>query len=152
MKRRSGDPWMPADAYRRTLAGLSVNLLVRDVALSLPVYASVLGLRVIYHDVDFAALAGPDGAQVMLHADHTYERMALAARVAAAAPGTRGTGVELRLLGIDPDAVQARAEGAGVSVPVPAADFPHGWRECHGGDRDGYVWAMGVPTEVEPAG
>ena len=31
MKLRSGDPWMPAPVYGRSLIGLTVNLLVRDV-------------------------------------------------------------------------------------------------------------------------
>ena len=31
MKARSGDPWMPADAYGRSLRGFGVNILVRDV-------------------------------------------------------------------------------------------------------------------------
>ena len=35
-KRRTGDPWMPAPRYARTLEGLTVNLLVRDIAATLP--------------------------------------------------------------------------------------------------------------------
>ena len=31
MKLREGDPWIPADEYGRSLRGLSVNLLVRDI-------------------------------------------------------------------------------------------------------------------------
>ena len=32
MKKRTGDPWMPAPAYGRSLVGLGVNLMVEDVA------------------------------------------------------------------------------------------------------------------------
>jgi len=141
-KKRTGEPWLPAPVYGRTLAGLSVNLIVRDVVRSLPFYTGVLGLRALYSDADFAALAGEPGVNVMLHADHTYEAMVVAPRLAAGL--VRGIGVELRLLGIDPDGLEARARAAGVPVLVPAADFPHGWRECHVEDPDGYVWAVGV--------
>lgn len=144
MKKRTGDPWMPADAFGRTLTGLSLNLVVRDIARSLPFYAEVLGLRALYADADFAALAvpGPGGARLMLHADHTYDGMPTA--VALASAGPRGVGAELRIMGLDPDGVQARAEATRAPVLVPARDFPHGWRECHVEDPDGYVWAVGV--------
>ncbi len=142
MKKRTGEPWMAADVFGRTLAGLSVNLVVRDVAGSLPFYIGVLGLGPLYWDADFAALTGPGGARLMLHADHTYEATPVAPRLAAAGP--RGVGVELRWQGLDPDGVQARAAAAGVPVVVAARDFPHGWRECHVQDPDGYVWAVGV--------
>lgn len=144
MKKRSGEPWMSPDAYGRSLVGLSVNLIVRDVERSLPFYTDILKMQALYHDVDFGALVGPNGAQLMLHADHTYVGMPLARRLAAAGP--RGTGAELRLMGLDPDGVQLRAEAAGVPILVPAADFPHGWRECHVEDPDGYIWAVGLAT------
>ena len=34
-RKRTGQPWMSADAYGRTLTGLTVNLIVRDVAKTL---------------------------------------------------------------------------------------------------------------------
>jgi predicted enzyme related to lactoylglutathione lyase len=137
---------MPADAHGRTLVGLTVNLLVRDVAASLPFYTEVLGLSALYSDPDFAALAGPGGAQLMLHADHTYDAMPQRAQLREAAPGSRGIGAEIRLLGLDPDAVAERARRAGATVLVPPTDFPHGWRECHLVDANGYTFAVGLPT------
>jgi uncharacterized glyoxalase superfamily protein PhnB len=47
-------------------------------------------------------------------------------------------------MGIDPDAVEARAKAAGVTIIQPAADFPHGWRDVILADPDGYHWAVGV--------
>lgn len=135
---------MSAADYGRTLAGLTVNLIVRDVARSLPFYTEVLELRALYSDADFAALEG-HGAKLQLHADHTYERMPWAARLREASP--RGLGAEIRLLGIDPDAAEERARDGGFTVLVPVRDWPHGWRDCVLEDPDGYAFAVGLPLE-----
>jgi len=82
----------------------------------------------------------------MIHADHTYEENPLYARLSEA--GVRGAGVELRLFGIDPDTVEERAKAAGATVVSPTMDRAHGWREMMVEDPDGYVWAVGVPTEA----
>jgi len=132
---------MPADEYGRGLPRFTVNLLVRDVAASLPFYRDVLQAKVHYADADFAALE-LNGTPFMLHADHTYDHHPLYERLSA--PGPRGTGAELRLMGIDPDAIEKRARAASVKVIQPAADFPHGWRDVMLEDRDGYTWAVGV--------
>ena len=132
---------MPADEYGRALPRFSLNLLVRDVQRSLPFYRDVLGATVRYADEDFAALA-LEGVDFMLHADHAYDHHPLYERLQA--PGPRGTGAELRVMGIDPDAVEARARAAGETIIQPAADVPHGWRDVIVADRDGYHWAVGV--------
>jgi catechol 2,3-dioxygenase-like lactoylglutathione lyase family enzyme len=131
----------PAD-YGRTLSGLSVNLIVREVARSVPFYTGVLGLRLLYSDDDFAALER-DGVRLQLHADHTYARMPWANRLKESAP--RGVGAEIRILGIDPDAAEQRARDSGFNVTVPVRDWPHGWRDCVLEDPDGYTFAVGVP-------
>lgn len=132
---------MPADEYGRGLPRFTVNLLVRDVPASLPFYRDVLQAKVHYADDDFAALE-LSGTAFMLHADHTYDHHPLFARLGG--PGPRGTGAELRVMGIDPDALEKRARAVGVKVVQPAADFPHGWRDVMLEDRDGYTWAVGV--------
>ena len=133
---------MSADAYGRTLTGLSVNLIVRDIARSLPFYTSVLGLRLLFSDEDFAAFEG-DGVRLQIHADHTYDRMPWAPRLAES--GKRGLGAEIRILGIDPDAAERRAREHGAGVLVPTRDWPHGWRDCVLEDPDGYTFAVGNP-------
>lgn len=139
---RTGMAWMPADEYGRGLPRFTVNLLVRDVAAALPFYRDVLQARVRYADGDFAALE-LNGTAFMLHADHTYDHHPLYARLGTGGP--RGTGAELRVLGIDPDALEKRARAAGVKVLQPSMDFPHGWRDVMLEDRDGYIWAIGIP-------
>jgi uncharacterized glyoxalase superfamily protein PhnB len=141
---RTGDAWMPADEYGRALPNFSVNLLVQDLSRSLSFYEQVLGATVRYSDVDFAAMA-LNGFEFMLHADHTYDHHPLYARLQR--EGKRGTGAELRVMGVDPDSLQKRAEAAGAVILQPVADFPHGWRDVILEDPDGYIWAVGMPLK-----
>ncbi|HEY8785208.1 MAG TPA: VOC family protein [Candidatus Limnocylindria bacterium] len=133
---------MSAADYGRTLSGLSVNLIVRDVPRSIPFYIRVLELRLLYSDEDFAAFER-EGVRLQLHADHTYARMPWATRLRESSP--RGLGAEIRILGIDPDAAEQRARDSGFTVAVPVRDWPHGWRDCLLEDPDGYTFAVGVP-------
>lgn len=134
---------MPASQFAQTLAGLSLNLMVRDIGASLPFYTDIIGLRALYSDPDFAALEGPGGWHMMLHADHTLDHSpAETARLAA--PGKRGTGAEIRILGLDPDSVEQRARAAGFTVNAATKTYPHGWRECRLEDSNGYMFAVGI--------
>jgi|SRR5207253_247606 len=141
--KRTGQPWQTPAAYGRTLMGLSVNLIVRDVASSLPFYTDVLGFTALYGDADYAALER-DGMRLQLHADHAYDGMPWAPELAAG--GRRGLGAEIRLLGIDPSEAERRARARGDRVVIATQSTPHGWRECYLADPDGYVFAVGLPT------
>ena len=143
--KRSGSAWIPADTYGRSLPKFSVNLLVRDIQASVPFYRDVLSATIRYADADFAAI-NLAGAEFMLHAEHAYDHHPLHARIQAQGVALRGTGAELRVMGIDPDAVQARAQSAGATIIQPAADYPHGWRDVIVADPDGYTWAVGLST------
>ncbi|MDJ0957478.1 MAG: hypothetical protein QNI91_11490 [Arenicellales bacterium] len=142
MKLRTGDAWMPADEYGKSLKGLTLNLLVEDIDKALLFQRTVLGADVVYSDPDFAVLRGY-GAEWMLHADHTYDRHPF--RIAAYAAGQRGAGVELRLHGCDPDKAEAAAVEHGFEVMASAANKPHGLREAFIVDADGYVWVPDRP-------
>jgi uncharacterized glyoxalase superfamily protein PhnB len=143
-KTRMGDAWILADEYGRALPKFTVNLLVRDVAKALPFYQDVLQATVRYADGDFAALAIA-GTDFMLHADHTYDNHPLYARVKDAK--VRGTGAEIRVMGIDPDEVELRARRFDAEIVQEARDFPHGWRDVMLADVDGYIWAVGMPIK-----
>ena len=133
---------MPAPEYGRSLRGLTVNLLVRDVPRAVLFAREVLGVRSVYADPDFAVLRhGP--SEWMLHADHTYRDHPLSGSLAADDP--RGIGAELRLHDADPDAAEAAARARGDPVLDGAADKPHGLREVFILDPDGYVWAVDRP-------
>lgn len=140
-KKRKGDAWMPAKEYGHKMPKFTVNLLVRDIQKSLPFYRDILGAKAHYSDADFAAL-NLQGLEFMLHADHTYDHHPLHARLRDG--GARGAGAELRVMGINPDATEARAKAAGAKILQPAADFAHGWRDVMLEDPDGYIWAVGV--------
>ena len=140
-KLRQGDPWITGAQYGALLPPLSLNLLVRNTDVSAAFYRDVFEAHVHYVDIDFAALrVGP--AEVMLHADHTHEDHPWHDDLKS---GTaRGIGAQMRLLGIDPDALEERARAFGAMVSVPTANRGHGWREVCVRDPDGYEWAAGV--------
>jgi catechol 2,3-dioxygenase-like lactoylglutathione lyase family enzyme len=117
MKLRTGDPWMPATQYSRSLRGLTLNLLVQDIARALPFHREVLGAEVVYSDPDFAVLRHGE-TEWMLHADHTYLDHPLHAHLSQDVP--RGVGAELRLHGRDPDVAEAAAHRHGFAVLASA--------------------------------
>lgn len=140
-KLRQGDPWMPGFRYGALLPPLSLNLIVTDVEKSVQFYQAVFEAEVHYYDIDFGAVrVGP--AEVMLHADHTHEGHPWTADFSAGA--ARGLGLQLRVLGIDPDYIEQRAKAYGANVVAAAANKGHGWRETLVRDPDGYEWAVGV--------
>lgn len=141
-KRRTGDPWMPAPAYGRSLTGLGINLLVRDIDATLPFHRVVLDAEIVYSDPDIAVLRR-EGVEWMLHAHHTYDAHPWHSTLTSDAP--RGVGAELRLHGRDPDAAEAAARHLGFEIIQAATDKPHGLREAYIADRDGYVWVPDVP-------
>lgn len=144
---REGGDFPSAEDYGRSLKGLGVNLLVRDVARSIRFARLVLGAELVYSDADFAVLrqgpVGPHQAEWMLHADGTYHSHPL--------PGLlsdlqiRGAGVEIRLYHCNPDRAVAAATEHDFHVLAPAADKPHGMREAHILDPDGYCWVPSLP-------
>ncbi len=146
MKLRTGDPWMPADAYGRSLKGLTINLLVADVARSVAFQTEVLGAEVIYEDPDFAVVRG-FGGEWMLHADHTYADHPLSGSLST--ESVRGVGVEIRVHGCDPDIAEVRARARGDIVLAGAIDKPHGLREAFIVDPDGYLWVPDIPKREE---
>ena len=145
MKLRSGDPWMPADVYGQSLRGLSVNLLVCDMARAIDFQQKVLGTETVYHDPDFA-VCRYDGAEWMLHADHTYKDHPLHGSLAVT--DVRGIGCELRIHGRDPDKAEEVARSLDYTILAGAMDKPHGLREAFILDADGYVWVPDVPVRA----
>lgn len=135
---------MPADEYGRSLPPFMANLAVRDIQRSIDFYVAVLQANLLYADPDFAALRVA-GVDLMLHADHAYDGGHPWYTRLTSGEG-RGLGAELRLFGIDPDAVGQRAQASGATVVVPPKVRGHGWREVVVEDPDGYLWAVGVAS------
>jgi hypothetical protein len=127
-----------APAVGRALAGITVNLLVRDVADQAAFLAGVLGLAVLRQSADHAIMQH-GGSVLQLHSDASYHAHPLPALLPEAGP--RGPGVEIRLHEADPDAAAARAAlHPGALLLQPPADKPHGLREAFILCPMGYVW------------
>lgn len=139
MKKRTGDPWIPAPAYGALLPQFTVNLIVRNIDAALEFYRAVLLAQVHYADPDFAALRIL-GIELMLHADHAYDHNPWSAGLEGGQP--RGVGAELRLLGMNPDELAERARRVNALFKEVSVRG-HGWREVMVRDPDGYVWGVG---------
>ena len=144
MKLRKTDPWKAASDYSCELRGLTVNLLVNNISKATEFIANVIEANIIYEDIDFAAIEG-FGSKWCLHADHTYDKNPITNFVIL--KDKRGQGVELRLLGCNPDSAEMRANKYGFKVISNSQDKPHGLRECYIIDNDGYCW---VPCTYIP--
>jgi catechol 2,3-dioxygenase-like lactoylglutathione lyase family enzyme len=143
MTETTGERPDPIAFGRAIRPGLGVNLLVRSIEVATRFQRDALGARAVYRERGFAIMSGV-GSTWLLHADETYGRHPLG--LAVEGLQVRGSGVELRLYGTDPDAAAARAEAAGGHVLVEPIDKPHGLREAYLLDPDGYVWVPCVPT------
>ena len=141
MKLRKTDPWKPASDYSWELSGLTVNLLVNNISQATDFITNVIEANIIYQDIDFAAIEG-FGSKWCFHADHTYDKNPLTNFVNS--KDNRGVGIELRLLGCNPDKAEVRAKKYGFKVISKSQDKPHGLRECYIIDNFGYCW---VPCE-----
>ncbi|HEX9448223.1 MAG TPA: VOC family protein [Dongiaceae bacterium] len=142
--------FMSADAYGRSLKGLGINLLVRNIARSTQFARNVLGAEIVVSDNDFAILrqgpAGPNQAGWMLHADATYHSHPLPGLLSDVQ--IRGVGVEIRLYHCDPDQAVAQAKTHQHHVLAEPADKPHGLREAYILDPDGYCWVPSLPKRA----
>lgn len=125
-----------ADALSRSLRGLGVNLLCRDVGAMAAFLHEVFGLHIHRLSADFAIVAH-DGMVFQLHSDGTFGAHPLLGLVPEAAP--RGGGAQFYLFGIDPDGSVDRADPAMV-LEAPR-DKPHGLREATILSPDGYAFS-----------
>ena len=130
-----------AAAFGRTLRGVGVNLLCRDVRAVAAFGAQVLGLGVHRLSDDFALLAH-EGMLIQLHSDRSFGAHPLLALVPEA--GARGGAVQIYLFGLDPDAACARAEASGAMVMEAPADKPHGLREATILSPEGHAFSPAV--------
>jgi catechol 2,3-dioxygenase-like lactoylglutathione lyase family enzyme len=134
-----------APDYGRSLKGLGINLLVRDLQRALEFATHVLQAEIYHATGKFAALR-LKGNDYMLHADETVHANPMRGLLSGDPP--RGVGIELRVCNLDPDAAEARAREAGFTVLAGSLDKPHGLRECMILDDEGYLW---VPSVHLPA-
>lgn len=130
--------------FGKSLAGMGINLLVRDVKGLQQFLSDVFGMQAHRVSADFAIL-NYQGQILQLHADHTYHRHPLPSLLPEA--GARGAGMELRLYETDPDTAEAAADThAHESMLLQASmNKPHGLRECVILCENGYAW---IPSRI----
>ncbi|OED50868.1 glyoxalase [Rhodobacteraceae bacterium (ex Bugula neritina AB1)] len=131
-----------ADSFGRSLRGIGINLLVRDVLAEITFLETVFAMKGHQATRDFAIVNY--GSQVFqLHRDGTYVENPLLGLLPENPP--RGAGIEIRLYDTDPDDAVARAEAAGFTIFQPATDKPHGLREAYILCENGYAWVPSQP-------
>ena len=89
-----------ADEFGRSLRGIGLNLLVRDVPAQVRFLRDLFDMPAFQPTEDFAIITYGDQL-FQLHSDVTYADNPLGAVVAAV--DARGPGVEIRLYDTDPD-------------------------------------------------
>ena len=136
------------DGFGRSLTGLGLNLLVRDVKATCAFLNSIFDMTIHQPSEDFAIVAYKSQL-FQLHADGTYAQNPLLNLLPENPP--RGAGIELRLFESDPDQAAARATAFGATILQPPTDKPHGLRETYILDSDGYAWVPSLPKKGPPA-
>ncbi|MEO0633576.1 MAG: VOC family protein [Pseudomonadota bacterium] len=131
-----------ADTFGKSLRGIGLNLLVRDVAATVRFLEAMFDMRGHQVTADFAIMTYGDEV-LQLHSDGTYHDNPLLGLVPENPP--RGGGIELRLYDTDPDAAVGRAAALGATVLQEPTDKPHGLREAYILDDDGYAWVPSRP-------
>ncbi len=127
-----------AGDFGRSLSGMGLNLLVRDVRSLAGFLTAVFGMKAHRLSDDFAIMTY-HGNAFQLHADATYHSHPLPSLLPEAGP--RGAGIEIRLYETDPDAAAAQAAAFPDATLLQApADKPHGLRECCILCENGYAW------------
>ena len=127
-----------AGDFGRSLQGIGLNILVRDVPAMAEFLTAVFGMAAHRVSKDFAIMAY--GGQVFqLHSDPTYGANPLLSLLPEAGP--RGAGLEIRLYETDPEAAVARAAAFPDAVILQEPkDKPHGLREAYILCANGYAW------------
>lgn len=131
-----------ADSFGRSLRGIGINLLVRDVPAELSFLETVFAMKGHQVTQDFAIVTY--GGQVFqLHSDGTYAENPLLGLLPENPP--RGAGIEIRLYETDPDQAVALAAAAGFTVLQAPTDKPHSLREAYILCDNGYAWVPSRP-------
>lgn len=131
--------------FGRSLQGIGLNLLTRDVRALADFLHEVFGLSLHRLSADFA-LARHDATLIQIHADATFGAHPLLSLVPETPP--RGAGTQIYLFGIDPDAATARAQARGDTVLEAPRDKPHGLREATILSPEGYAFSPATPSQT----
>lgn len=126
-----------ADSFGRSLRGIGLNLLVRDVNAEVAFLTTVFGMTAHQPTADFAIMTYGDQV-FQLHSDGTYHSNPLLGLLPENPP--RGAGIEIHLYDTDPEEAVALAEANGGTILQEPTDKPHGLREAYILCENGYAW------------
>ncbi|SDE32319.1 VOC family protein [Ruegeria marina] len=135
-----------ADGFGRSLRGIGLNLLVRDVPATCAFLKGVFDMSCHRITADFAIVNYGDQV-FQLHRDGTYHSNPLLGLLPENPP--RGAGIEIRLYDSDPDRAFERAKGLGATILQAPTDKPHGLREAYILCSDGYAWVPSRPKDTD---
>ncbi|MEQ9692918.1 glyoxalase [Shimia sp. SDUM112013] len=133
-----------AETFGKSLKGLGMNLLVKDVRATSALLETVFDMNAHQVTSDFAIVTYGDQV-FQLHADRTYHSNPLLGLLPE--NGARGAGIEIRLYNTDPELAASKAEVAGMHILQSPTDKPHGLREAYLLCADGYAWVPSRPKE-----
>lgn len=131
-----------AEDFGKSLRGIGLNLLVRDLRATAAFLKAVFGVGVHRLSDDFAIITyGAEAFQ--LHSDGTYGSNPLLGLLPENPP--RGAGIEIRFYDTDPEEAVSKAEALGAMILQAPTDKPHGLREAYILCADGYAWVPSRP-------
>ena len=131
-----------ADDFGKSLRGIGINMLVRDVRRTAAFLEDVFKVGVHRLSDDFAIITYGDQV-FQLHSDGTYHSNPLLNLLPENPP--RGAGLEIHFYDTDPDEAAKRAEARGAVILQVPTDKPHGLRETYILCDDGYAWVASRP-------
>ena len=126
-------------AFGKSLCGMGLNLLVRDVGVQVSFLETVFGMKAYQPTADFAIMTYGDQV-FQIHSDETYHSNPLLGLLPENPP--RGAGIEIRLYDTDPEEACSLAEAAGGTILQGPADKPHALREAYILCGNGYAWVV----------
>lgn len=126
-----------AGDFGKSLRGIGLNLLVRDVVEQCRFLEAIFGVKSHRVSADFAIVTYGDQV-FQLHSDGTYHSNPLQGLLPDNPP--RGAGVEIRLYDTDPEDAVARAKAIDAVILQEPTDKPHGLREAYILCENGYAW------------
>lgn len=131
-----------ADDFGKSLRGLGLNILVRNVRATCAFLSDIFAVGIHRLSDDFAIVTYGDQV-FQLHSDGTYHANPMLGLLPENPP--RGAGIEIRFYDTDPDKAVARAMARDAVILQQATDKPHGLREAYILCDDGYAWVPSRP-------
>jgi hypothetical protein len=131
-----------AGDFGKSLRGIGINLLVRDVVEQCRFLEAVFLVKTHQVSADFAIVTYGDQV-FQLHSDGTYHSNPLQGLLPDNPP--RGAGIEIRFYDTDPEEAVKRAKALDAVILQEPTDKPHGLREAYILCKNGYAWVPSRP-------